>query len=121
MLLIPIILEVQGGPNLATIMNLSLPPSLPTVRPDFSGPPPPLSLLLIGNRTGTAVKVQEILTNMGCFIKTRLGLHEGSPQECSNSGMLILEILGNDEDKQDLVSKLETLSDVKVKLVEMSL
>jgi len=78
-------------------------------------------LLLVGNRTGTAVKVQEVLTNMGCFIKTRLGIHDGSPQECSNSGMLILDILGSKEDKQDLVKKLEVLSDVKVNLVEMSL
>ncbi len=78
-------------------------------------------LLLIGNRTGTAVKVQEILTNMGCFIKTRLGIHDGSPQECTNSGLLILEILGSDEDKKDLVAKLEALSDVKANLVEMSI
>lgn len=78
-------------------------------------------LILVGNRTGTAVKVQEILTNMGCFIKTRLGIHDGSPQECANTGLLILELLGSADDKAKLVNDLEQVSDVKVKLVEMAL
>ncbi len=78
-------------------------------------------LLLIGNRTGTAVKVQEILTNMGCFIKTRLGIHDGSPETCTNTGLLILELLGSDEDKKKLVNDLAAVSDVKAQLVELSL
>jgi len=78
-------------------------------------------LLLMGNRTATAVRVQEILTDMGCFIKTRLGIHDGSPDACTNSGLIILELLGEKEKKNNLVEQLESLEGVKVKLVEMSL
>lgn len=78
-------------------------------------------LLLIGNRTGTAVKVQEILTQMGCYIKTRLGIHDGTPEACANTGLLILELLGKDEDKKTLVANLEKVPGVSVKLVELSL
>ena len=78
-------------------------------------------LVLIGNRVGTAVKVQEVLTNMGCFIKTRLGIHDGSPEACTNTGLLVLEILGKEEDKKKLVKDLKKIADVKAKLVELVL
>jgi len=78
-------------------------------------------LLLMGNRTATAVGVQEILTDMGCFIKTRLGIHDGTPDACTNSGLIILELVGEKEKKDNLVKQLESLEGVKVKLVEMSL
>lgn len=78
-------------------------------------------LVLIGNRVGTAVKVQEVLTNMGCFIKTRLGIHDGSPEACTNTGLLILEILGKEDDKKKLVKDLKKIADVKAKLVELAL
>jgi len=78
-------------------------------------------LILIGNRTGTAVKVQETLTNMGCFIKTRLGIHDGTPEACTNTGLLILELLGSDEHKKKLMNDLSGVPDVKAQLVELSL
>ena len=75
----------------------------------------------MGNRTETAVQVQKILTEMGCFIKTRLGIHDGSPSECTNTGLLILELTGEDADKKDLAAKLEAVPEVKVELVELAL
>ncbi len=78
-------------------------------------------LVLLGNRVGTAVKVQEVLTTMGCFIKTRLGIHDGTPDTCTNTGLLILEIIGTEEEKKKLVGDLKKIKDVKVKLVELAL
>ena len=78
-------------------------------------------LLLMGNRTETAVEVQKILTEMGCFIKTRLGIHDGTPDSCTNTGLLILELLGGEDKNDELVEKLAAVDQVKVKLVEMSL
>ena len=78
-------------------------------------------IVLIGHRTGSAVKVQRILTEMGCIIKTRLGIHEDSTKECADIGLIILELTGSAEEKQNLVKKLEALSEVKVKLVELAL
>jgi len=75
----------------------------------------------MGNRTETAVQVQTILTEMGCFIKTRLGIHDGSPAECTNTGLLILELMGEDADKKNPADRLRTVPEVKLELVELEL
>lgn len=76
-------------------------------------------LILIGSRKETAVKVQQILTGWGCTIKTRLGLHDGILDNCSDSGLLILEICGSDEQNQELARKIALLPGVSSKLVEL--
>jgi len=76
-------------------------------------------LILIGNRKDSAVKVQQILTGWGCTIKTRLGLHDGVLDNCSDSGLLILEICGTDEQNQELARKVSVLPGVSSKLVEL--
>lgn len=42
------------------------------------------------NRFDSSDCIQKILTQYGCFVKTRLGLHE--TEECSKSGIILLEI-----------------------------
>jgi hypothetical protein len=78
-------------------------------------------LILVGDRKKSAVEVQKILTEMGCFIKTRLGIHDGAPDACSNTGLIILELIGSGEEKEDVVKKLNALPSVSVELVTMSL
>ena len=78
-------------------------------------------LALVGNRMESAVKVQKVLTETGCFIKTRLGLHDGSPGECTNTGLIVLEIEGNTAEKKGLFEKLKAVPHVTVQLVELSL
>jgi len=78
-------------------------------------------VILIGKRKDTAVKVQQILTGWGCMIKTRLGIHDGVMDDCSEHGMLILELHGEEEKKQELARKLAVLPDVSSKLVELEL
>ena len=58
-------------------------------------------LILIGKRKDDAVKIQQILTAWGCIIKTRLGIHDGVLENCSDEGLLILELYGTDEQKQE--------------------
>ncbi|GAB4282618.1 MAG: hypothetical protein Kow0029_28290 [Candidatus Rifleibacteriota bacterium] len=77
--------------------------------------------ILVGKRKETAVNVQKILTAWGCLIKTRLGLHDGTLENCSESGLIILELVGDDEKIHEMTRKLELLEDVHVKLVELSL
>ena len=48
------------------------------------------------NRLESAICIQRVLTEFGCFVRTRLGLHEISENYCSKYGLIILEIL-NDE------------------------
>ncbi|MDQ7818580.1 MAG: hypothetical protein RDU14_16260 [Melioribacteraceae bacterium] len=76
-------------------------------------------IILIGNRKDSAVKVQQILTGWGCTIKTRLGLHDGVLDNCSDSGLLILEICGTDEQNHELARKISVLPGVSSKLVEL--
>lgn len=78
-------------------------------------------LVLIGKRNDAAVKVQQVLTGWGCMIKTRLGLHDGVLDNCTEHGMLFLELVGEDEKKEELTRKLSVLPGVTAKLVELEL
>lgn len=76
-------------------------------------------LILIGSRKEAAVTVQKILTGWGCLIKTRLGIHDGVLDECSDSGLLILEIVGDKKKHQEMARKLNLVQGVKTKFVEL--
>jgi hypothetical protein len=76
-------------------------------------------LILVGQRKEEAVKVQQILTGWGCMIKTRLGIHDGVLDNCSDSGLVIIELVGEDEKKQELARKLSVLPGVSSKLVDL--
>lgn len=78
-------------------------------------------LVLVSLRKETAVKVQQILTEWGCFIKTRLGLHEGVLNDCTESGLIFLELAGDESKHQELARKLNLLNGVDAKLVSLSL
>ena len=77
-------------------------------------------LILIGKREEEAVKVQQILTAWGCIIKTRLGIHDGVLDNCTDEGLLILELHGTHEQKEELTRKVGVLPGVSSKLVELS-
>lgn len=78
-------------------------------------------LILVGKRAESAVKVQQILTAWGCIIKTRLGIHDGIMENCSDEGLLILELYGTEEQKQELTRKVSVLPGVTSKLIELKL
>jgi riboflavin synthase len=74
-------------------------------------------ILSVEKRKDTAVKVQEILTEAGCMIKTRLGLHESGEKQCSDAGLIILQLESDINDINVLVSKIGGIEGVKAKLV----
>ena len=78
-------------------------------------------LILIGKRKEEAVKVQQILNGWGCLIKTRLGIHDGVLDNCSDTGLVILELVGTDEQKQELARKVAVLPGVSSKIVDLEL
>ena len=80
-----------------------------------------LLIILVGKRKETAVKVQQILTAWGSIIKTRLGIHDGVMDNCSDEGLLILELHGTEEQKNELARKVEVLTGVSSQLVNLSL
>jgi hypothetical protein len=77
--------------------------------------------ILLAKRKETAVNVQKILTGWGCMIKTRLGIHDGVLNDCSDAGLIILELVGEPEKMREFQRKLELIPDVKAQLVELSL
>ncbi|MBE0571287.1 MAG: hypothetical protein IH618_07060 [Ignavibacteriaceae bacterium] len=76
-------------------------------------------LILIGKRKDAAVKVQQILTAWGCNIKTRLGIHNGVLENCSDTGLLILELVGKAEDNKEIARKVALIPGVSSQLVEL--
>ncbi len=77
-------------------------------------------LILIKDRKGSAVTVQKILTDWGCTIKTRLGIHDGTLDNCTNSGLVILEIVGDKAKNEEITRKLNLVANVKAQLVTLS-
>lgn len=69
----------------------------------------------VTNRVENILGVQKILTEYGCNIKTRLGLHEITASHCSNVGLLILETYGNDADILQMEAKLKKMNGLTVK------
>ncbi len=70
---------------------------------------------VLHNRMKTASNVQELLTEYGCDINTRLGLHVASSDTCSPQGLILLEFIDNAENKADeFEKKLKEIADVDV-------
>lgn len=76
-------------------------------------------LIKIDHRASEASRVQEILTDFGCNIKTRLGLHEVSNEFCANDGLIVLEVEGEKNILTDMLEKLNAVQHVTAKLIEM--
>lgn len=69
----------------------------------------------VEDRLDEAQQVQEILTRYGCCIKTRLGLHNVDGNNCSQAGIIILQLIPDDEKGELLVKAMKKLEGVHVK------
>jgi len=78
-----------------------------------------IMLILIGKRRKSATEVQKLLTEYGCYIKTRLGMHEASDTYCSDNGLIFLELAGDEKIHMELFNKLQYISCVDAKLQKM--
>jgi hypothetical protein len=77
--------------------------------------------ILVSHRNQAASNVQKVLTGWGCMIKTRLGIHEGVLDDCSEKGLIVLDLVGEDEKKEELVRKLNALPGVNAKRIDLEL
>jgi len=75
--------------------------------------------VLVDKREQAAVEVQKLLTEFGCYIKTRLGLHEGAGQYCSPVGLIILELVDDETKHEELCQKLNTIDGVQAKYMKL--
>lgn len=69
------------------------------------------------NREESATRMQQFLTDFGCYIKVRLGLHDVPSDICSPSGLIVLEVVAEEDQIQELVDQLNALMDVTAQMV----
>jgi hypothetical protein len=67
----------------------------------------------ITNRATQVPRVQQLLSEYGCNIKTRIGLHQVDEHSCSPRGLILLEMFGDDATCQELAAKLNALEGVE--------
>jgi hypothetical protein len=69
----------------------------------------------VTNRVEKIPDVQKILTEYGCNIRTRLGLHEVSKSVCSTIGLLLLDTYGDEAKILEMEKKLKRFKGLIVK------
>ncbi len=69
----------------------------------------------ITDRVSKVNNVQQILTDYGCSIKTRLGLHNIDENFCSTGGIILLEVIDKDGKAAELMAKLSAVDGIEVK------
>jgi hypothetical protein len=74
-------------------------------------------LASISKRHAEAASVQQVLTDNGCVIRTRLGLHDAAADRCSENGVIFLELVGTAAAKKKLIKNLSAIKGVTVKTV----
>ncbi len=72
----------------------------------------------VKHRREEADKLQKVLTEHGCEVKARLGLHEAGDL-CSDEGLIILQLVPDEPKADSLVDELNRLDGIKAKLVEV--
>jgi hypothetical protein len=68
----------------------------------------------INLRTAHAPSVQSVLTKYGCLIKVRLGLHDTDENSCSEQGIVLIQLIGDDAEIEALKQELLAIDGVKV-------
>lgn len=77
-----------------------------------------IMLIKVRGREENAPKVQEILTDYGTIIETRLGLHQNDGNE--SKGLIILRLEADKEESiKELYEKLNALHNVVVTVVDI--
>ncbi len=68
----------------------------------------------LSDRIKSSNDVQQLFTKYGCNIKTRIGLHDVHDDFCSTSGIIVLEMAGDEALCDELALKLNAIHGVEV-------
>ena len=72
----------------------------------------------VTDRLQKALPVQQVFTEFGCNIKTRLGLHDVAGDVCAPGGVVILELVGPETIADDIAARLAGIEGVETHKVE---
>ena len=75
--------------------------------------------ILIQKRKDTAAQVQDVLSEHGCIIKVRLGLHEAG-DACSEEGLVVLQLTGSRDEMDELYADLNVIDGVVAEQITLS-
>lgn len=67
------------------------------------------------NRKEAAILVQNALTEYGCYIKVRLGLHDIGNDSCSQDGLILLELIAENNIIDIFLEKLNSIHGIIAK------
>jgi hypothetical protein len=76
-------------------------------------------IISVQHRKNVSSSVQDVLSEYGCLIKTRLGITDSTSKKCSQTGLIILEFLGNKREINLMSKKLSKIDGVTVKSVSI--
>ena len=70
------------------------------------------------NRPENVPPVQACLTKYGCNIRTRLGIHDASETSCSPSGLILVDVFGEDATVEAFYKELAEMKGVELKRMD---
>ncbi len=69
----------------------------------------------ISDRANAAAQIQDVLAKFGCTIRTRLGLHNNEPGASAGSGIILLELYGDQNEFSKLENALLKIEGTEIK------
>ena len=76
--------------------------------------------LRVDHRHSNALNLQKTLTEFGCNIKLRVGLHETGEDFCSDDGVIMLQACGDKETIGKMMDAFNNVEGVTAKLLDMN-
>lgn len=76
--------------------------------------------LRVDHRRSNALNLQKTLTEFGCNIRLRVGLHETSEEFCSDDGVIMLQACGDKETIDRMVASFNALEGVSAKMMDLN-
>lgn len=78
-----------------------------------------LAVIKVSQREQAAPEVQRCLTEFGCNIKVRLGLHDLPADSCTPSGLIVLELAGEQQGIDSMLERLNSIDGVFVQYLRI--
>ena len=76
--------------------------------------------LRVDHRHSNALNLQKTLTEFGCNIKLRVGLHETGEDFCSDDGVIMLQAFGDKETIGKMMDAFNNVEGVTAKLLDLN-
>ena len=73
--------------------------------------------ICLPQRIETASLFQEILSKYGCYIRTRLGIHNLENSICAPDGVIILDVVADNDVIESMSSELRKIESLKLEIM----